>query len=115
MNGDFGEFEWLEKIQALTLKNYDAVNNGALTVFENSNCIGHNRLFHRDNEKDRDLLMNENDLKGEFTFGSVMMPPGYELVTYEDGQFVVQNDLLAPKGFLTKYGQQECHNLKENF
>lgn len=84
-----------------------------MTVFVNSNCTGLNKVFYRDNEKDKDLLMNKNDLQG-ITFGSVMIPPGYEVVTYEDGEFVVQNDLFAPKDFLTIDGQQECHNLKEN-
>ena len=83
MNGDLGGINhW---IRALTLKSYDAVNNGVLTVFENSNCIGKNKLFHRDTENDKDLFMNKNDLEGKITFGSVMLPPGYELVTYEDG------------------------------
>lgn len=87
MNGDLGES--ITYFQGLTLTSYDAVNNGVMTVFENSDCIGTNKLFHRDNEKDKDLWMNKKDLQGKITFGSVMLPPGYELVTYEDSQFVV--------------------------
>ena len=70
------------------------MNDGAVTLFENSDCSGLSTRIYRDSSNDEDALLTSSDLQqGDnfllSTIGSVMLPPGYQLVTYTDGQFNV--------------------------
>lgn len=56
MNGDLGAGD--DSSGHLTLSSYDAVNHGAVTLFENSDCSGLSTRIYRDSSSDEDALYN---------------------------------------------------------
>ena len=55
MNGDLGAGS--DSSSYLTLKSYDAVSNGAVTLFENSDCSGLSTRIYRNSKKDEDARL----------------------------------------------------------